>query len=90
MFAWYETQFGGVGRVVDERRIAYWLETWTDSHVVWNEEDLARSYEALTRLASTPAFRRVRVSSICPMSRCSRSQLREVGEEAVGTLSHLK
>jgi len=33
--------------------LAYWLEALTYSHVVWNEEDLALSRKALSRLAST-------------------------------------
>lgn len=36
---------------------AYWLEALTYSHVVWGEEDVAKSRAALARLGATPAER---------------------------------
>ena len=37
--------------------LAYWGEAMTYTHPVWNEQDVPKAREALTRLAPTPAAR---------------------------------
>jgi tetratricopeptide (TPR) repeat protein len=45
-------------RLAPEFALAYWGEAMTYTHPVWNEQDVARAREALSRLAPTPEARR--------------------------------
>ena len=43
--------------------MAYWGEAMTYTHPVWNEQDIAKARETLSRLASTPEARRAKAGT---------------------------
>jgi tetratricopeptide (TPR) repeat protein len=44
--------------------LAYWGEAMTYTHPVWNEQDVAKARDALSRLAPTPAARRAKAPTV--------------------------
>lgn len=50
-------------RAAPQFALAYWGEAMTYTHPVWNEQDLVRAREALSRLGPTPAARRAKATT---------------------------
>src|SRR5688572_17051089 len=57
------TAFRESQRLAPDFALAYWGEAMTYTHPVWNEQDVARAREALSRLGPTPAARRAKAAT---------------------------
>jgi tetratricopeptide (TPR) repeat protein len=57
------TAFREAQRLSPDFALAYWGEAMTYTHPVWNEQDVAKAREALSRLGGTPAARRAKAGT---------------------------
>lgn len=51
-------------RLAPDFALAYWGEAMTHTHPVWNEQDVGRAREALSRLGPTPEARRTKAGTV--------------------------
>jgi tetratricopeptide (TPR) repeat protein len=51
-------------RLAPDFALAYWGEAMTYTHPVWNEQDIARAREALSRLGPSPEARRAKAGTV--------------------------
>ena len=57
------TAFREAQRLASDFALAYWGEAMTYTHPVWNEQDVAKAREALSRLGPTAAARRAKAGT---------------------------